>query len=196
MNNCAFLLILAVQIYAEGIEGPTAAGCTFDEDSEPSLCDFTQGEEDDFDWQLFRTHNSPYASFDLLRGSYLLVNSSQHAAGHRAQLLLQTLSENDTHCVQFSYFLYSRDGHSPGALRAYVRVNGGPLGSPVWNTSGSHGRQWHQVELAVSTFWPNEYQIHKQPSDGSCASQHYTRATEERHHLEERRNNGQMRRSR
>lgn len=89
----------------------------------------------------------------------MLVNSSQHAVGHRAQLSLQTLSENDTHCVQFSYFLYSRDGHSPGALRAYVRVNGGPLGSPVWNTSGSHAKQWHQVELAVSTFWPNEYQV-------------------------------------
>uniref|UniRef100_A0A673AYE8 protein-tyrosine-phosphatase n=1 Tax=Sphaeramia orbicularis TaxID=375764 RepID=A0A673AYE8_9TELE len=89
----------------------------------------------------------------------MLVNSSQHAAGQRAQLLLQTLSENDTHCVQFSYFLYSRDGHSPGALSAYVRVNGGPLGSPVWNASGSHGKQWHQVELAVSTFWPNEYQV-------------------------------------
>uniref|UniRef100_A0A8C4NQ06 Receptor-type tyrosine-protein phosphatase U n=1 Tax=Dicentrarchus labrax TaxID=13489 RepID=A0A8C4NQ06_DICLA len=119
----------------------------------------TQGEEDDFDWLLFRTYSSPYASSDLLRGSYMLVNSSQHAVGHRAQLLLQTLSENDTHCVQFSYFLYSRDGHSPGALRAYVRVNGGPLGSPVWNTSGSHAKQWHQVELAVSTFWPNEYQV-------------------------------------
>uniref|UniRef100_A0A8C2H314 protein-tyrosine-phosphatase n=1 Tax=Cyprinus carpio TaxID=7962 RepID=A0A8C2H314_CYPCA len=92
-------------------------------------------------------------------GSYMMVNSSQHAAGQRAQLLLQTLSENDTHCVQFSYFLYSRDGHSPGALRVYVRVNGGPLGIPVWNISGSRGRQWHQVELAVSTFWPNEYQI-------------------------------------
>uniref|UniRef100_A0A8C6KN31 protein-tyrosine-phosphatase n=1 Tax=Nothobranchius furzeri TaxID=105023 RepID=A0A8C6KN31_NOTFU len=85
--------------------------------------------------------------------SYMLVNSSQHAAGHRAQFLLQTLSENDTHCVQFSYFLYSRDGHSPGVLRAYVRVNGGPLGNPAWNASGSHGKQWHQVELAVSTFW-------------------------------------------
>uniref|UniRef100_A0A8C9Z2R4 protein-tyrosine-phosphatase n=1 Tax=Sander lucioperca TaxID=283035 RepID=A0A8C9Z2R4_SANLU len=99
------------------------------------------------------------ASLLLLPGSYMLVNSSQHAVGHRAQLLLQTLSENDTHCVQFSYFLYSRDGHSPGALRAYVRVNGGPLGSPAWNTSGSHAKQWHQVELAVSTFWPNEYQV-------------------------------------
>uniref|UniRef100_A0A8C1U7M7 protein-tyrosine-phosphatase n=1 Tax=Cyprinus carpio TaxID=7962 RepID=A0A8C1U7M7_CYPCA len=91
--------------------------------------------------------------------SYMMVNSSQHAAGQRAQLLLQTLSENDTHCVQFSYFLYSRDGHSPGALQVYVRVNGGPLGIPVWNVSGSRGRQWHQVELAVSTFWPNEYQV-------------------------------------
>uniref|UniRef100_A0A8C5G8A1 protein-tyrosine-phosphatase n=1 Tax=Gouania willdenowi TaxID=441366 RepID=A0A8C5G8A1_GOUWI len=89
----------------------------------------------------------------------MLVNSSQHAIGHRAQLQLQSLSENDTHCVQFSYFMYSRDGHSPGALRAYVRVNGGPVGSPVWNTSGTHGKQWHQVELAVSTFWPNEYQV-------------------------------------
>uniref|UniRef100_A0A3B3BV43 Receptor-type tyrosine-protein phosphatase U n=1 Tax=Oryzias melastigma TaxID=30732 RepID=A0A3B3BV43_ORYME len=136
-----------------------SAGCTFEEDSDPNLCDFTQGEEDDFDWLLFRTYSSPSSSFDLLKGSYMLVNSSQHAAGHRAQLLLQTLSENDTHCVQFSYFLYSRDGHSPGALRAYVRVNGGPLGNPVWNMSGSHGKQWHQVELAVSTFWPNEYQV-------------------------------------
>uniref|UniRef100_A0A669ERV2 protein-tyrosine-phosphatase n=1 Tax=Oreochromis niloticus TaxID=8128 RepID=A0A669ERV2_ORENI len=111
-------------------------------------------------WRSFqiRINGIMKPHFDL-PWSYMLVNSSQHAVGHRAQLLLQTLSENDTHCVQFSYFLYSRDGHSPGALRAYVRVNGGPLGSPVWNTSGSHGKQWHQVELAVSTFWPNEYQV-------------------------------------
>lgn len=46
----------------------SAAGCTFEEDSDPNLCDFTQGEEDDFDWLLFRTYSSPYASSDLLRG--------------------------------------------------------------------------------------------------------------------------------
>ena len=89
----------------------------------------------------------------------MMVNSSQHAAGQRAHLLLHSLSENDTHCIQFSYFLYSRDGHSPGELQLYIRVNGGPWGSAVWNVSGSHGRQWHQVELAVSTFWPSEYQV-------------------------------------
>lgn len=88
-----------------------------------------------------------------------MVNASQHAPGQRAHVLFQSLSENDTHCVQFSYFLYSRDGHSPGTLGVYVRVNGGPLGSAVWNMTGSHGRQWHQAELAVSTFWPSEYQV-------------------------------------
>ncbi|KAG7257383.1 hypothetical protein CRUP_026701 [Coryphaenoides rupestris] len=90
--------------------------------------------------------------------SFMAVNGSQHYAGQRGQLLLRPLSENDTHCIQFSYFLYSRDGHSPGALSVYIRVNGGPQGSAVWNISGSQGRQWHQVELAVSTFWPSEYQ--------------------------------------
>lgn len=88
-----------------------------------------------------------------------MVNSSQHAPGQRAHLLFQALSENDTHCLQFSYFMYSRDGHSPGTLSAYVRVTGGPVGSAVWNSSGSHGRQWHQAELAVSLFWPSEYQV-------------------------------------
>lgn len=88
-----------------------------------------------------------------------MVNSSQHAPGQKAHLLFQALSENDTHCLQFSYFMYSRDGHSPGTLSAYVRVTGGPVGSAVWNASGSHGRQWHQAELAVSLFWPSEYQV-------------------------------------
>lgn len=89
----------------------------------------------------------------------MMVNSSQQQAGQRAQLLLRPLGENDTHCLQFSYFLFSRDGRSPGELKLYVRVNGGPRGSAVWSTSGSQGRQWHQVELAVSTFWPSEYQV-------------------------------------
>uniref|UniRef100_A0A674PI27 Receptor-type tyrosine-protein phosphatase U n=1 Tax=Takifugu rubripes TaxID=31033 RepID=A0A674PI27_TAKRU len=137
----------------------SAAGCTFDQDSDPGFCDYRQGQDDDFDWQLIRTYNWPHPTPDLLRGSFMMVNSSQHFGGQRAQLLLLPLSENDTHCIQFSYFLYSRDGHSPGDLQVYIRVNGGPKGSAVWNISGSQGRQWHQVELAVSTFWPSEYQV-------------------------------------
>uniref|UniRef100_A0A3P9DI69 MAM domain-containing protein n=1 Tax=Maylandia zebra TaxID=106582 RepID=A0A3P9DI69_9CICH len=51
-----------------------AAGCTFEEDSDPNLCDFTQGEEDDFDWLLFRTQSSPSANSDLLKGEYSVIN--------------------------------------------------------------------------------------------------------------------------
>uniref|UniRef100_A0A4W6C9F7 Protein tyrosine phosphatase receptor type U n=1 Tax=Lates calcarifer TaxID=8187 RepID=A0A4W6C9F7_LATCA len=134
----------------------SVAGCTFDEDSDPGLCEYRQGQEDDFDWQK-STYNRLTCLSPL--GSFMMVNSSQHFGGQRAQLLLLPLSENDTHCIQFSYFLYSRDGHSPGDLQVYIRVNGGPKGSAVWNISGSQGRQWHQVELAVSTFWPSEYQV-------------------------------------
>uniref|UniRef100_A0A672UXL5 protein-tyrosine-phosphatase n=1 Tax=Strigops habroptila TaxID=2489341 RepID=A0A672UXL5_STRHB len=114
-------------------------------------------------WFSQEMQNGEYSMLSPLlpptTGSYLMVNSSQHAPGQKAHLLFQALSENDTHCLQFSYFMYSRDGHSPGTLSAYVRVTGGPVGSAVWNASGSHGRQWHQAELAVSLFWPNEYQV-------------------------------------
>uniref|UniRef100_A0A8C3BYM5 Receptor-type tyrosine-protein phosphatase U n=1 Tax=Cairina moschata TaxID=8855 RepID=A0A8C3BYM5_CAIMO len=134
-------------------------GCTFEEDDDLTQCEYSQGEDDDFGWELVRSYMMPHLTADLPHGSYLMVNASQHAAGQRAHLLFQALSENDTHCLQFSYFMYSRDGHSPGTLSAYVRVTGGPVGSAVWNASGSHGRQWHQAELAVSLFWPNEYQV-------------------------------------
>ncbi|XP_016813255.1 receptor-type tyrosine-protein phosphatase U isoform X9 [Pan paniscus] len=155
----ALVLALTFQLCAPETETP-AAGCTFEEASDPAVpCEYSQAQYDDFQWEQVRIHPGTRAPADLPHGSYLMVNTSQHAPGQRAHVIFQSLSENDTHCVQFSYFLYSRDGHSPGTLGVYVRVNGGPLGSAVWNMTGSHGRQWHQAELAVSTFWPNEYQV-------------------------------------
>ncbi|CAB1429443.1 unnamed protein product [Pleuronectes platessa] len=67
MCPAALLLMLAVGIYADSMEGPTA-GCTFDEDSDPGLCEYRQGQDDDFDWQLIRTYNWPHTTPDLLRG--------------------------------------------------------------------------------------------------------------------------------
>ncbi|XP_016043345.1 receptor-type tyrosine-protein phosphatase U isoform X1 [Erinaceus europaeus] len=155
----ALVLALTFQLCAPETETP-AAGCTFEETSDPAVpCEYSQAQYDDFQWEQVRIHPGTRAPADLPHGSYLMVNASQHSPGQRAHVIFQSLSENDTHCVQFSYFLYSRDGHSPGTLGIYVRVNGGPLGTAVWNMTGSHGRQWHQAELAVSTFWPNEYQV-------------------------------------
>lgn len=92
-------------------------------------------------------------------GSFVMVNTSGRQAGQKAHLLLSKLKENDTHCIDFHYFLSGKDGANPGLLNVYVKVNDGPLGNPIWNVSGIPTRSWNRAELAISTFWPNFYQV-------------------------------------
>ncbi|XP_062853636.1 receptor-type tyrosine-protein phosphatase T isoform X3 [Trichomycterus rosablanca] len=92
-------------------------------------------------------------------GSFMMVNTSGRVSGQRAHLLLPTLKENDTHCINFHYSLSNWDGLSPGVLNVYVKVDNGPLGNPVWNTSAPVSEGWVKAELAISTFWPNSYQV-------------------------------------
>uniref|UniRef100_A0AC11DE29 Protein tyrosine phosphatase receptor type T n=1 Tax=Ovis aries TaxID=9940 RepID=A0AC11DE29_SHEEP len=58
-------------------------------------------------------------------GSFMMVNSSGRASGQKAHLLLPTLKENDTHCIDFHYYFSSRDRSSPGALNVYVKGHPG-----------------------------------------------------------------------
>uniref|UniRef100_A0A8K9VB52 protein-tyrosine-phosphatase n=1 Tax=Oncorhynchus mykiss TaxID=8022 RepID=A0A8K9VB52_ONCMY len=88
-----------------------------------------------------------------------MVNTSGRFAGQKALLLTPQLKENDTHCIIFQYFLSGREGAGPGQLNVYIRENNSPLGMPVWNVSGPATRAWVQVELAISTYWPNFYQM-------------------------------------
>ncbi|NXU40790.1 PTPRM phosphatase, partial [Drymodes brunneopygia] len=90
-------------------------------------------------------------------GSFMLVNTSGRYAGQKAHLLMPHLKENDTHCIDFHYYVSSKSGASPGILNVYVKVNDGPVGNPVWNTSTT--ATWNRAELAISTFWPNFYQV-------------------------------------
>lgn len=46
---------------------PTA-GCTFEEDSDPNQCEYSQGEDDDFDWELIRSYLMPHLMPDLPHG--------------------------------------------------------------------------------------------------------------------------------
>uniref|UniRef100_A0A8B9U9S4 protein-tyrosine-phosphatase n=1 Tax=Anas zonorhyncha TaxID=75864 RepID=A0A8B9U9S4_9AVES len=89
--------------------------------------------------------------------SFMLVNTSGRFAGQKAHLLLPHLKENDTHCIDFHYYVASKSGSSPGILNVYVKVNDGPIGNPVWNTSTTG--TWNRAELAISTFWPHFYQV-------------------------------------
>uniref|UniRef100_A0A8C8VNP4 protein-tyrosine-phosphatase n=1 Tax=Pelusios castaneus TaxID=367368 RepID=A0A8C8VNP4_9SAUR len=114
---------------------------------------------DDFDWVHVSAQEPHYLPPEMPQGSYMIVDSSNHDPGEKARLQLPTMKENDTHCIDFSYLLFSKNGASSGTLNILVRVNKGPLANPIWNVTGSTGKDWLRAELAVSTFWPNEYQV-------------------------------------
>uniref|UniRef100_A0A8C5CKF9 protein-tyrosine-phosphatase n=1 Tax=Gadus morhua TaxID=8049 RepID=A0A8C5CKF9_GADMO len=121
--------------------------CTFDEGF--SQCDYQQDPYDDFDWTHINTQEVPYVSPELPKGSYMAVDVSQYDVGEKARFQLPVMKENDTHCIDFNYLLTSPDGSSPGTLNVLVKVRAGPRPR----------KDWLRAELAVSTFWPNEYQV-------------------------------------
>ncbi|XP_066869341.1 receptor-type tyrosine-protein phosphatase T isoform X24 [Kogia breviceps] len=135
-----------------------AGGCSFDDHY--SNCGYSVAlGTNGFTWEQINTWEKPMLDPAVPTGSFMMVNSSGRASGQKAHLLLPTLKENDTHCIDFHYYFSSRDRSSPGALNVYVKVNGGPQGNPVWNVSGVVTEGWVKAELAISTFWPHFYQV-------------------------------------
>uniref|UniRef100_UPI00398ECD5C receptor-type tyrosine-protein phosphatase kappa isoform X3 n=1 Tax=Pristiophorus japonicus TaxID=55135 RepID=UPI00398ECD5C len=158
MHAAPFVLLLLLHQSCGGAAVAfSSGGCNFDDGLEP--CEYQQDQEDDFDWRHVRTEDMLHLQHNVPQGSFLMVDSSQYMSGDKARLLLPLMKENDTHCIDFSYWLYSKDYLNPGALNIFVRVNKGALANPIWNVTGSQGEVWHRAELAVSTFWPNEYQV-------------------------------------
>ncbi|XP_066555401.1 receptor-type tyrosine-protein phosphatase kappa isoform X3 [Amia ocellicauda] len=151
-----YLILLSSPVLRVGTQF-TAGGCTFDDG--PAPCDYQQDPYDDFDWTHVSAQEAPYLSAELPQGSYMMVDSSQHDSGEKARIQLPLMKENDTHCIDFNYLLYTQDGSSPGTLNILVKVNKGPLANPIWNVTSNTGKDWLRAELAVSTFWPNDYQV-------------------------------------
>nr|XP_057917300.1 receptor-type tyrosine-protein phosphatase mu-like isoform X2 [Doryrhamphus excisus] len=125
-----------------------------------AACGYSQGRDDDLDWEQVNTRDKPSSDPWMPSGSaFMMVNTSGRFSGQKALLLTPQLRENDTHCVIFHYYIGGRDNSHPGHLNVYIKENNSPTGMPVWNVSGPASRSWAQVELAVSTYWPNFYQI-------------------------------------
>ncbi|XP_051970979.1 receptor-type tyrosine-protein phosphatase mu-like isoform X8 [Xyrauchen texanus] len=123
-------------------------------------CGYSQGKEDEFDWEQMNTKQKPSSDLWVPSGSaFMMANTSGRFPGQKAQLYVPQFKENDTHCVIFQYYGAGREGSSPGQLYIYVKENTNPLGVPVWNSSGLELQKWQEVELAISTFWPNFYQL-------------------------------------
>ncbi|XP_040206342.1 receptor-type tyrosine-protein phosphatase kappa isoform X15 [Rana temporaria] len=158
-GGCVLLLpLLCFSVWASGLRGQlSAGGCTFDDG--PAACDYHQDLYDDFDWDHVSAQEPHYLPTEMPKGSYMIVDSSKHDPGEKARLQLPNMKENDTHCIDFNYLLFTQKRDSPGTLNIFVRVNKGPLANPIWNVTGATGKDWLRAELAVSTFWPNEYQV-------------------------------------
>ncbi|XP_072296811.1 receptor-type tyrosine-protein phosphatase mu-like isoform X1 [Eucyclogobius newberryi] len=126
-----------------------------------AACGYSQGREDDLDWEQVNSREKSSSTDPWMPSgaAFMMVNTSGRFAGQRALLLSPQLKENDTHCVLFQYYMGGRDNSHPGHLNVYIRENNSPMGMPVWNVSGPATRAWGQVELAISTYWPNYYQI-------------------------------------
>uniref|UniRef100_A0A8C7ZQ23 protein-tyrosine-phosphatase n=1 Tax=Oryzias sinensis TaxID=183150 RepID=A0A8C7ZQ23_9TELE len=133
-------------------------GCTFEESY--SSCGYSVSlGTNGFTWEQVNSWEKTTLDPALPTGSYMVVNASGRASWQKAHLYMPVLKENDTHCIDFLYSLSSRDGASPGTLNVYIKVNGGPQGNPVWNASDTVTEGWVKAELAISTFWPNSYQV-------------------------------------
>ncbi|TSP09129.1 Receptor-type tyrosine-protein phosphatase mu [Bagarius yarrelli] len=135
---------------------PNDGDCNFEKPF--GACGYSQGRDDDLEWEQANTKEKPSAN-QWMPSAFMMVNSSGRFTGQRGQLLSPQLKENDTHCVTFQYLVSGREGGSPGYLNIYIKENNSPTGLPVWNTSGPVSKSWTQVELAISTYWPNFYQI-------------------------------------
>ncbi|XP_029385496.1 protein tyrosine phosphatase receptor type Ma [Echeneis naucrates] len=153
-----FQLLLLGLLGLTGARAETFKACLSGQSPE---CTLVQSKEDDFDWEQGDTHVRPASNPWIPAGSSVLfVNTSGHHSGQRAQLLLPPLKENDTHCVSFLFYQGGgHEGATPATLNVYVKENNSPLGVPVFNSSGPAYHIWKGVELAVSTFWPNYYQV-------------------------------------
>ncbi|XP_044077142.1 receptor-type tyrosine-protein phosphatase T isoform X2 [Siniperca chuatsi] len=163
MDKRSYSLVLPAAFLYFVLLGFTGAqffpgGCTFEESY--SSCGYSVSlGTNGFTWEQVNSWEKPTMDPALPTGSFMVVNASGRASGQKAHLYMPTLKENDTHCIDFLYSLSSRDGASPGTLNVYIKVNGGAQGNPVWNASDTVTEGWVKAELAISTFWPNSYQV-------------------------------------
>uniref|UniRef100_A0AAZ1Y065 protein-tyrosine-phosphatase n=1 Tax=Oreochromis aureus TaxID=47969 RepID=A0AAZ1Y065_OREAU len=151
----AALLLLALGL--TGARADTFKACLSGRSPD---CMLVQSKEDDFDWEQGDTRDRSATPWIPAGSSFLFVNTSGRYGGQRAQLLLPPLRENDTHCLSFLFYqVGGREGAVPATLNVYIKENNSPLGVPVFNSSGPAYHIWKGLELAVSTFWPNHYQV-------------------------------------
>uniref|UniRef100_H3BWJ5 protein-tyrosine-phosphatase n=1 Tax=Tetraodon nigroviridis TaxID=99883 RepID=H3BWJ5_TETNG len=136
-----------------------AGSCSFDEGF--STCNYQHDLNGDFDWTHINTKAVPYVSPDLPQALFEYVKDRNMSQGKASSLLLnQVCARSDAHILCASVLIIKSDGSGQGVQsNVMVKVNRAQPANPIWNVTSFTGKNWLKAELAVSTFWPNEYQV-------------------------------------
>ncbi|XP_066300039.1 MAM and LDL-receptor class A domain-containing protein 2-like [Branchiostoma lanceolatum] len=130
--------------------------CAFERD----LCDWTQMNNDDFDWRRHRGHTSSDATgpqADHTSGStsgyYLYVEtSSPRVPGDVARIASFIIDENPRDC--YMRFYYHMLGIAIGNLNVYIMPIGGSDMRPVDSIAGDQGDAWLRRNVLLNSLTP------------------------------------------
>ncbi|CAL8109886.1 unnamed protein product [Orchesella dallaii] len=132
--------------------------CTFD----GGLCDWTNEQQDDFDWTLGRGSQNPATGPIMDRasythggssGGYAFIDSSfPRRSGDRARLSSREFSStkgDSPLCMRFWTHMY---GNGIGTLRVIVHDVEDDQDRVIWSLSGEAGNAWYQGQVPISSF--------------------------------------------
>lgn len=137
--------------------------CNFDAQS---LCEFTQGTGDQFDWTLNSGATSSGPSTGPTndvssRGYYIYAEASvPRRNGDRARLVSPILY--GSYCIRFYYHMY---GSSVGKLSVFAIA--GAQNTQLVAYNGNQGNTWHLVQAAFSAPQNYQYQVIFEAERGS-----------------------------
>ncbi|XP_072182121.1 MAM and LDL-receptor class A domain-containing protein 1-like [Diadema setosum] len=118
--------------------------CTFEDQT---LCSWTQGTNDDFDWQL-QSGSTPSVgtgppadhTTQTINGYYVVIDASSAGENQRARLYSDDITEGEHKCLAFWYHMYG--AHVGDLTVGYGDTDGTPDGAVIWSMSGTQDYSW------------------------------------------------------
>ncbi|CAB3983523.1 A disintegrin and metallo ase with thrombospondin motifs 14 [Paramuricea clavata] len=120
-------------------------------DFEKDLCEWTQMEDDDFDWQRNQgktksTGTGPNHdhTFKNRSGHYMFMEASNpQREGHQARLISPEVNVRQA-CLVFFYHMW---GNGCGSLKVKFLTKGGYMDEFTWERKGDQGQRWIKAEV-------------------------------------------------
>ncbi|XP_063956689.1 MAM and LDL-receptor class A domain-containing protein 1-like [Lytechinus pictus] len=121
-----------------------------------TLCSWTQGKNDDFDWSI-QTGSTPTVgtgppadhTTQTKQGFYIVIDASSTNSNDAARIYSNALQAGTPMCMTFWFHMY---GAHVGQLNVgYGNTDGNTEGSVVWTKSGDQGYNWMVGHVALFT---------------------------------------------